>query len=64
MIGILYWLTLLASSIGCIYWCIMVYSHVELDEHNQELEKRINDAELAYLKTKKTQSRIKFKPDL
>ena len=64
MTWILYWLVLLTISTGVIYWCVDRYSHRELDQHNHELQQQINNAELAYLKTKSTKSRIKNKPDL
>jgi hypothetical protein len=73
MIWIVYWLTLLALSTLMIYLAIDRLSHDELDEYNRTLKHNINQAEQesssyetlpAYLKTKKTQSRIKHKPDL
>ena len=64
MIWILYWLLLLSVSTVTIYFCIDRLSHDELDVYNRELNDNIRQAELAYLKTKKTKSRIKFKPDL
>lgn len=64
MIWILYWLALLSLSIYTIYTIIDHYSHEELDLHVRELKHRIDQAELAYLRTKSTKSRIKSKPDL
>lgn len=64
MIWIFYWLSLLGVSVFVVYLIVDHYSHEELDLHNRELRHRIDQAELAYLKTKKTQSRIKNRPDL
>ena len=64
MIWIFYWLVLLTASTYTIYLIIDRYSHEELDEHVRELKHRIDQAELAYLRTKSTKSRIKSKPDL
>jgi hypothetical protein len=64
MISILYWLALISLATAALYWCIDRYSHEELETYNRELEQRNLQAELAYLKTKKTQSRIKNRPDI
>ena len=64
MIWILYWLALLTASTLTLYLCIDHLSHRELDQHNRELKHRIDQAELAYLRTKSTKSRIKSRPDL
>lgn len=64
MIWISYWLILLMAAVVALYLCIDRYSHEELDLHNRELKHRMDQAELAYLKTKSTKSRIKNRPDL
>ena len=73
MISILYWLALISLATAALYWCIDRYSHEELETYNRELEQRNLQAEQesssyetlpAYLKTKKTQSRIKNRPDI
>lgn len=64
MFWLFYWIALLVSAAAALYLCVVRYSHGELDQHNRELKYRIDQAELAYLKTKKTKSRIKSKPDL
>ena len=64
MIWILYWLALLTLATLTIYLTVDRYSHEELDQHCRELKHRIAQAELQYLRSKSTKSRIKFKPDL
>ena len=64
MLWIFYWLVLLTASTYTIYLIVERYSHEELDEHVRELKHRIDQAELAYLRTKSTKSRIKRRPDL
>ena len=64
MIWIIYWLVLLSASILALYLAIDALSHDELDRYNRELKHNIGQAELAYLRTKSTKSRIKNHPDL
>ena len=64
MIWTVYWLLLLSATTTAIYLIVDLLSHNELDEYNRTLKHNINQAELAYLKTKSTKSRIKNKPDL
>jgi hypothetical protein len=64
MIWIFYWLALLSASTVTIYLIVDCLSHDELDDYNRTLNDNINQAELAYLRTKKTTSRIRSKPDL
>lgn len=64
IIWIMYWIALLALSTLAVYLCVIRLSHGELDVYNRELKQRLDQAELAYLRGKKTQSRIKFPRDL
>jgi len=63
MFWFFYWLVLLTAAIFAVYLCTDQISHEELDEYNQELRTRINQAELEYLRTKSTKSRIRNRPD-
>lgn len=64
MFWIAYWIFLLAAATAAISRAIFWYAHAELDDHDRELKQRIRQAELACLRTKSTQSRIKSRPDL
>ena len=62
MFWMVYWLALLGCCTWALYLAIDDYSHEELDQHCRELKHRIDQAELAYLKTKSTKSRVR-RPD-
>lgn len=61
---IAYWIILLTAATAAVGAAIFRWAHEELDQHNQEQQQRIEQAELAYLRTRSTRSRIRHRPDL
>lgn len=64
MIWWLFLITLWSLSIVVIGKIVNLFALEELKNYVEAVDKRLRQAELAYLSTLPTKSRIKFKPDI